>query len=57
MTELSSRTSCAWHSHGDMFETERAIRAGRTVMNEVRAAERVAAALDTRIPNVDRLVR
>jgi hypothetical protein len=40
-----------------MFETERAIRAGRTVMNEVRAAERVAAALDTRIPNVDRLVR
>ena len=57
LTELSNRTSCAWHSHGDMFETERAIRAGRTVMNEVRAAERVAAVLDTRIPNADRLVR
>jgi hypothetical protein len=40
-----------------MFETERAIRAGRIVRDEVRAAERVAAALDTRMSNADRLVR
>lgn len=57
LTELSSHTSCAWHSQGDMFETERAIRAGRTVRDEVRAADRVAAVLDARIPNADRLVR
>jgi hypothetical protein len=60
LTELSEHTACAWRSHAEMFETARAIRAGRTVMDEVRAADRFAAALNTRgatIPEGDRLVR
>jgi hypothetical protein len=60
LAELSERTACAWRSHAEMFETARAIRAGRTVMDEVRAADRFAAVLDARSaisPQGNRLVR
>jgi hypothetical protein len=36
-----------WRTSGDTFETDRAIRAGRAVLDEVRSAERLAARLAT----------
>jgi hypothetical protein len=47
---LSEQTPFAWHSNGDMFETARAIRAGHKVLEEIRAADRLAATSATRRP-------
>jgi hypothetical protein len=42
---LAARNENVWRTSGDMFETDRAIRAGRAVLDEVRSAERLAAGL------------
>jgi hypothetical protein len=43
LRDLARRRQGAWQSTDEMFETERAIRMGRTVMDEVRRGTRVAA--------------
>jgi hypothetical protein len=42
---LAGRNDNVWRTSRDTFETERAIRAGRAVLAEVRSAERLAAGL------------
>lgn len=43
LVELADRTGRVWRTADDMFESERAIRAGRTVLGEMRRAPRVEA--------------
>jgi hypothetical protein len=43
LRDLARRRQGAWHSDDEMFETDRAIRMGRTVLDEVRGGARVAA--------------
>jgi hypothetical protein len=42
---LAARNMRVWRTSRDTFETDRAIRAGRAVLDEVRSAERLAAGL------------
>jgi hypothetical protein len=43
LRDLARRRQGAWHSDDEMFETDRAIRMGRMVLDEVRGGARVAA--------------
>jgi hypothetical protein len=40
LVELADRSGSVWRTADDMFESERAIRAGRTVLEEIRRAPR-----------------
>jgi hypothetical protein len=42
LADLARRRQGAWHSADEMFETDRAIRMGRTVLDEVRGGARAA---------------
>jgi hypothetical protein len=42
LRDLARRSQGAWHSTDEMFETDRAIRMGRTVLDEVRGGARAA---------------
>jgi hypothetical protein len=44
---LAAMSQHVWRTSRDTFETDRAIRAGRAVLDEVRSAERLAAGLAT----------
>jgi len=43
LVELANRTGSVWRTADDMFESARAIRAGRTVVAEMRQPRRIAA--------------
>jgi hypothetical protein len=53
LTDLERQRRGVWHSTDDMFETDRAIRVGRTVRDEVRGSARAVQAL---APSDDRSV-
>lgn len=43
LVELAARSNSVWRTSDEMFETERAIRAGRTVVEEIRRAQKARA--------------